>query len=197
MNDERRNFQKPVTLETVTQDDIDLLNAFRLGVLPDWVLAIRDNGTLENGAQNFNRDILQARQFSWQLAGMLFGDKPLDWSIEELAVLHRTYEKFMEFTTTWKTILNSVRDRVAPNGIIPTERPPKKVGRPRHTDSSEETESKRSEPTISKVGRPRLTPEEKMVEQFRKSKMPNEVIRMTLKASFPNLTEVQVQNLLG
>jgi hypothetical protein len=182
---------KKVTLTNIEQQDVDLLNAFCLGLVPD--LTIREG---EKPAIAFHRDRETAAKFGHDIALMFSQADTSNWNIEDVAVLQRMHEKFLSALTSIRILLNECQAKVAPRDANALDRPAVagKVKKPK-VDNPEKVAADRALNGFApKAGRPKLSPEEKVVTSLRGMGLPDSTIVASLQGM--GITPERIQEIL-
>jgi hypothetical protein len=177
-----------ITMETITQEHLDLLNAFLLGVVPTFKRTRQEQAKCATDA---------VTKIAWDLLDR----KPkAQWSDGDVEFVSQLYQNFRDGLTGVRIFLNevqavaNVRSRAAHlDGID-------KDVKERCAADRKRAFAIRESPAKPKRGAPRLTPEQKMIRSFRAMKLDWSIVKMNLTASAQTglckLTASQIETLL-
>ena len=179
-------FEK-VTLDTVTQEHLDLLNAFFLGVTPTFT---RTRPAQAAAATDAVADIC------WQLLDR----KPkAEWTESDMDFIAQFYQNFRDGLTGARIFLNEIQAVSSAKSRSASHTAMNYVAKDRVDTDRKKAFAEREAPK-PKRGAPRLSPEEKQIRAFRNIGMSWESIESTLKVNtetgLSKLTAAQISTLL-
>jgi hypothetical protein len=176
------------TLENITQRDVDLFNAFLLGICPTFK---RTKSEQAAAATDAFHDI------AWELINR----KPrAEWLESDSDFIAQLYRNFGDGMTGGRIFLNeisAVTDTRRRNGSTPAIGDLSSKQSTARQRAFAEREKLENEP-IKKPGAPRLSPEEKIARDMFKMNMPLESVRMILQAQKAGLgiTDARIEAVL-
>lgn len=176
-----------ITMESVTQEHLDLLNAFLLGVVPTFS---RPRGEQAKCATDAGHEI------AWALL-----DKAPkgEWSEPDADFIAQFYQNFRDGLTGVRIFLNEVQAVSSAKRRYETETGIAMDVKDRVAADRKKAFAQRDEPKV-KRGAPRLSPEEKQIRAFRNMNMPWDSIAANLKMSaslgLSKMNEAQISSLI-
>lgn len=179
-------FEK-ITLETVTQEHLDLLNAFFLGVTPTFSRTRQQQAAAATDA---------VADICWQLLDR----KPkAEWSESDMDFIAQYYQNFRDGLTGARIFLNEVQAVANTKMRNASHSAMNYVAKDKVSADRQKAFAEREAPK-PKRGAPRLSPEEKQIRQFRNMGLSWDAISATLKVNsetgLSKLTESQISSLL-
>jgi hypothetical protein len=166
----------PLTRENITQDDLDLINMLRQGLIPDSAIPLE-------------KQVSRAEMLADKLTSILpswYGKK----SLEEL-----TYEearRWFEILFQLSMSAKRLQQHIADTGNLRYNQDRKLAIAKANDDKAKHLVSNATQEPIEKRGRKASSPLEKLVRSLLNSKLPEAALRATVLASFPGTSQDEI-----